>query len=130
MSLNKHLRIVLALISPFLCICFSCGHKDLHEGSAEIAISRTLERAIEMGEKYVADRELIENVALTEGTDAACKLYDELHHRANYEAFWDYLEEADRIWRQIPDSTRRQEFVTHVMPYVNRLITLSEEIIQ
>ena len=29
-----------------------------------MAISRSLERAIEIGEKYIANRELIENVAL------------------------------------------------------------------
>ena len=117
------------LLSSCVFLLLSCGHKDPHEGSAEIAISRALERAIEMGEKYVADRELIENVALTEGTDAACKLYDELHHRANYEAFWDYLEEVDRIWWQIPDSLKRQEIVSHMMPYVDRIITLAEDVL-
>ncbi len=117
------------LLSSCVFLLLSCGHKDPHEGSSEIAISRALERAIEMGEKYVADRELIENVALTKGTDAACKLYDELHHRANYEAFWNYLEEADRIWWQIPDSLRRQEVVTHMMSYVNRIITLAEDVL-
>lgn len=118
------------LFITIILLLLSCGRNDPHEGSAEISISRALEQAIEIGEKYIADRELIENVALTEGTDAACKLYDELHHRANYEAFWDYLEEADRIWWQIPDSIRRQVIVTHMMPYVNWLITLSEEIMQ
>ena len=117
------------LLSSCVFLLLSCGHKDPHERSAEIAISRALEQAIEMGEKYVAERELIENVALTEGTDAACKLNDELHHRANYEAIWKYLEEANRIWQQVPDSLKRQEIVTHMMPYVNRIITLTEDIL-
>lgn len=116
------------LLSSCGFLLLSCGRTDLHEGSEEIAISRTLEQAIENGEKYLSDRELIENVAWTEGTDAACKLYDELHHRANYEAFWECLETADSIWRQVQDSLKRQEIVSHIMPYVDRIIILADDI--
>lgn len=109
-------------------LLLSCGHDSPHGRDAEIAISRSLERAIELGEKYIADRELIENVALTEGTEAAAKRSDELKHRANYEAFQACLEESDSIWRDVPDTLERRVIRSRMMPYIERLMEISETI--
>ena len=110
-------------------LLLSCGHESPHGRDAEIAISRSLERAVELGEKYLADRELIENVALTEGTEAAAKRSDELNHRANYEAFLTCLEESDSIWRDVPDTLERRVIRAKMMPYLERLMEMADEIV-
>jgi len=116
------------LLSSCLFLLLSCGHRKPHEGYGALALSRCLEQAIESGEKALSQRELIENVALTEGPDAAIKLQEELHYRANYEAFWDLLDEADRISGQVSDSLERQDIIAHLRPYINRIIELEDEI--
>ena len=116
------------LISSCVFLLLSCGQSGLHErGCSESAISRLLERAIEVGEKYLADDDLIENIALTEGTDAAVKLYEELHHHEDYAAFWECLKQADSICSQIPDSLSRQVIVTHMKLFISRIATLAED---
>ena len=116
------------IIYSLLLLVLSCGHNNPHEGYEEIAISRCLEQAIEIGEKYLEERALIENIALTEGTEAAVKVYDEHNNRANYEAFWDYLKKADSISRQVQDTLKQQEIISHLTPYINRIIILEEQI--
>jgi hypothetical protein len=110
-------------------LLLSCGHESPYGRNAEITISRSLERAIELGEKYLADRELIENVARTEGTEAAARRYDELNHRANYEEFWACLEESDSIWRDVPDTLERRVIRAKMMPYLERLTEMADEIV-
>lgn len=106
----------------------SCGRVSAGGKDAEIAISRKLERAIEIGEKYLSDRELIEDVARTEGRDAALKLFDELHHGENYESFRICLKESDSIWREIPDTVEQKAILSRMMPYLRRIIAIEEEI--
>ena len=108
----------------------SCGHSTLNEGNEEIAISRCLEKAIETGEKIVAQRDLIESVALTAGGHAAIELQEELHYRASFETFWEYIEEAERISRQVKDTLKQREIIMHIQPYANRVIELKQEILQ
>lgn len=120
---------IIAVLLLGICMITGCDHMCFTPESCEIAISRCLEQAIEAGEKVLAQRELIEHVALTEGTDAAAKLHDELHYRANYEAFWKNLYEADSISRQVKDTLVRQEISSHLRPYINRLIEMECEIL-
>jgi len=116
------------LLSSCLFLLLSCGCKTPHEGYGELALSRCLEQAIESGEKVLSQRALIENVALTEGLDAAIRLQDELHYRANYDAFWDLLDEAEGLSGRECDSLKRQEIIAHLRPYINRIIELEDEI--
>ena len=110
-------------------LLLSCGHNSPQGGKEEIAISRLLEKAIEIGDKYITDRYLIENIALTEGTAAAAKRSDELNHRADYDTFWANLEESDRIWREIPDTLEKERIRSRMMPYLYRLREMVDEII-
>lgn len=116
------------LLTSCVFLLLSCGHTNLHGGYEEIAISRCLEQAIEIGERYLEERTLIENIALTEGTAAAVKVNDELHHREKYEAFWNYLYKADRISRQVKDTLKQQQIIAHLTPYINRIIILEDQI--
>lgn len=109
-------------------LLLSCGQGCPQGKDREITVSRMLEQAIEVGERYLSDRELIDNVALTEGPDAALRLHDELHQIENYEAFWSLLEESDSIWREVPDSVEREAIRTRMMPYLNHIVNLAEEI--
>ena len=115
------------IISSCVFLLLSCGHNNPHEGYEEIVLSRCLEHAVELGEKYLEERDLIENIAITEGTEAAVKVYDELNPRAKYEAFWDCLEEAGRISQHVQDTLRQQEIIRNLKPYLDRLITISED---
>lgn len=117
------------LLTSCVFLLLSCGHTNPHGGYEEIAISRCLEKAIETGERYLEERALIENIALTEGTAAAVKVYDELHHREKYEAFWNYLYEADHISRQVRDTLKQKQIISHLTPYINRIIILEDQIL-
>lgn len=121
------LKATILLISA-CCILLSCCKNTDAQSVLEISISRKLEQAIEVGEKYLSDRELIRNIALTEGTDKAVKVFDELNHRADYEAFWARLEDADSLSRQITDTLQQQAVASRLMPYIERIITLADEI--
>lgn len=109
-------------------ILLSCCKNTGAQSKLENSISRHLEQAIEVGEKYISDDELIRNIALTEGTDKAVKVYDELNHRADYEAFWARIEEADSLSRQITDTLQQQAVASRLMPYIERIIILADEI--
>lgn len=115
-------------LALYALLLLSCGQGRPQGKDRDITISRLLEQAIEVGERYLSDRELIENVALTEGPDAALKLHDELRQAANYEAFWAFLKESDSIWMEVPDSAGREAIRSTMMPYLNHIVNLAEEI--
>lgn len=110
----------ISLFISFLLLasCTSSGSKGK---DTETAISLLLERTIEIGEKYCAEQELIENVALTEGMDAAIRLSKKLHHQKNYDAFRNSLKETYSLLQQIPDTLERQVVLLKMKPYLNRL---------
>ena len=118
-------RIIYAILPLLL---FSCTHSRMQEKDKGIAISRKLEQAIEYGETYISERELIREAGRTEGTDAALKLFNELNHHTNYEAFRNCVKESDSIWREIPDSAEQQAVRSRMMPYLKRIIAIEEEI--
>lgn len=117
-------RIVVFLFTVVL-FAISCGPR---QGSEEIAISRSLERAIELGEKIIAEKQLTENVAMTQGTDAAVALHDSLQHRKHIDDFWKELRENERLCEQVTDSLRQKEIIDHLMPLAERLNVLVNEI--
>lgn len=120
---------IVAIILLGICMFSGCNHVRSTPEGCEIAISRCLEKAIEIGERYLEERALIENIALTEGTPAAVKVYDELHHREKYEAFWNYLDEAENISKQVKDTLKQQQIISHLTPYINRIIILEDQIL-
>ena len=103
----------------------SCGPR---QGGDEIAISRSLERAIELGEKILAEKQLIENVAMTQGTDAAVALHDSIKHSKHLDDFWEELRENERLCEQVTDSLRQKEIIKHLMPLAERLNVIVNEI--
>ena len=118
-------------VIPFIMLSFlllSCGHPRLREKDREIALSRKLEQAIELGDKYLAESELIDNVARTEGVNSAVKLSDELQHHAKLDAFWNSLQEADGLWRTIPDTAEQRAVLSRLRPYIDHLITITGQI--
>lgn len=121
------LKTAILLLNAF-CLLLSCCKNTDSQSVLEKSISRRLEQAIEAGEKYLSDDELIRNIAFTEGTDKAVKVYDELNHRADYEAFWTRIKEADSLSRQITDTLEQQAAISRMMPYIERIQTLIEMI--
>lgn len=118
----KRIAVLLSIIVLF---AISCGPR---QRSDEIAISRSLERAIELGEKILAKKQLIENVAMTQGTDAALALHDSLQYRKHIEDFWEELRENERLCEQVTDSLRQKEIIGHLMPLAERLNEVTNEI--
>ena len=93
----------------------------------EAAISQLLVQAIEIGERVLSERETIATVALTEGTDAGALFHDTIQHRKHVDEFWDVLDEADSLWRLIPDQ-KRWGYAKNLMPVVERIALITEEI--
>ena len=122
--MNK--RLMLILFSAFL--LSACFQEHDEQQETAFRISCLLEQAIEIGEKYLSDKDMIEQIALAEGTDAAVKVYDAIHHRANYEAFWACLDEAADLCRQVTDSAELAVIRIRVMPYIDRLDYLTDNI--
>ncbi len=122
--MNK--RLMLILFSALLLSACIQEHDERQETALQI--SCLLEQAIEIGEKYLSDSDMIEQIALAEGTDAAVKVYDAIHHRANYEAFWACLDEAADLCRQVTDSAELAAIRIRVMPYIDRLDYLTDNI--
>lgn len=111
------------------CTLPGCATDDAGIRGKELAVSRYLEQAIEVGEKAVEEQDLIRHVALTEGTDAALRLKDELHHHDHYEQFWMLLKQSDSVWMTIPDTTEQAAVRSHLMPYVEHIMEIAEEIL-
>lgn len=121
------ITIVLIFTACSLSGCATTDDMDIRQ--KELAVSRYLERAIEVGEKAVEEQEFIQHVAMTEGTDAAVKLNDELRHHDHYEQFWNLLKQSDSVWRTIPDTTEQAVVRSHLMPYVEHIMNIAEEIL-
>lgn len=94
----------------------------------EIAISRALERAIELSEKIISEDELIENVALTQGTDAALKLHDSIGYRDHVNLLWEEVGQIEKLCNQVTDTLARKEIFAHLYPYAARLDELLDQI--
>jgi len=47
---------------------------------------------------------------------------------SRYELFWDLLKQADSVWRTIPDTTVQTTVRSHLMPYLEHLTNIAEEI--
>lgn len=123
-------------LSRFILVLFitastlpGCATDCTHIEEKELAASRYLEKAIEVGERAVEEQELIQHVAMTEGTDAAVKLNEELRHHDYYEQFWKLLKQADSVWMTIPDTTGQAAVRSHLMPYVEHIMDIAEEIL-
>lgn len=119
------MKSVIVILFTAVLLASSCGSR---QGSDEIAISRSLERAIELGEKILAEKQLIESVAMTQGTDAAVALHDSLQHRKHLYDFWEELRENERLCEQVTDSLRQKEIIKHLMPLAERLNVIVNEI--
>lgn len=107
-----------------------CIPQKVGPSATEERIVRCLEQAIEIGEKYLSDDDMIGQIALAQGTDAAMKVYDEIHHREHFEAFWHLIDEAAALAVQITDPTELDCLRNRVLPYIDRLDYLTDEIWQ
>ena len=93
-----------------------------------MAISRAMERAIELGENIISEKELIENVALTQGTDVAVKLHDSIGHRDHINAFWEKVRQVEELCNEVTDTLARKEIIAHLYPYAEKLESIIDEI--
>ena len=109
-------------------ILTGCGPDRDCDRTRELAVTRYLERAIEVGERALEEQRIIEHIALTEGTDAALDLKEELHHQEHYLEFWDLLKSADSVWREIPDSLEREAVLGHMKAYIAPILTITDGI--
>lgn len=119
------MKSVIVILFTTVLLASSC---ESRQGSDEIAISRSLERAIELGEKILAEKQLIENVAMTQGTDAAVALHDSLRYRKHIEDFWEEIRENEILCEKVTDSLHRKEIIEHLMPMAERLNEIVNEI--
>lgn len=122
-AMRKPLLIALCLL-PLL----SCGPSGSYKGE-EARISRLLERAVEVGDRYLDESELLDNVEMTVGADAALRMRDDLGHRERYDLFRSCLEEYDRVLGQIPDTLERQRIRARMKPYLDHIAAIQEQII-
>ena len=118
-------KILLTAIS--LLVLVSCGQNPQNGRAEEITLIRALEKAIETGDLIIRERELLENVALTEGTPAAVKLECELNHRHHYNEFKAQLEHTNELCNQI-DSSRLEAVIEQIIPYIVRLEAIVSEL--
>lgn len=125
----KSLSVIIQVIILATCTLTGCVSASTDSREKEFAISRYLERAIEVGEKAIEEQELIQHVAMTEGTNAAMMLNDEIHHHDHYEQFGTLLKQADSVWKTIPDTTDQIAVRSHLMPYVEHIREIAEEIL-
>ena len=110
-------------------LCLSGCNQEVQRGKAEeIAISRALEQAIDLSEKIISEDELIENVALTQGTDAALKLHDSIGYRDHVNLLWEEVGQIEKLCNQVTDTLVRKEIIAHLYPYAARLDELLEQI--
>ena len=105
-----------------------CYQNPRHEKAEEIAISRAFEQAIELGEKIISEKELIENVALTQSTNAAVKLHDSLGHRDNIDLLWEKVKQIEELCNHVTDTLAQKEIISHLYPYAEKLDELLEQI--
>lgn len=118
-------------LAPFLIfipLLLSWGHSCQQKEYKGITITRKLEEAIELGEKYLEECQLIESVARTEGKDAAQELLKDLHHLEHHDGFWNCLEESDSLLRTIPDTAEQNALHSRMRPYLEHLIPIIDEI--
>lgn len=115
------------LITISLLVLAACGQNKQNGRVEEIKLICALEKAIETGELIIRERELIENIAITEGTPAAVRLECELHHRHHYNEFWTQLEYTNELCCQI-DSSRREAVIEQIIPYICRLEAIASEL--
>ena len=105
-----------------------CRKSTQRPDQFEIAISRALEQAIELSEKIISENDLIEHVALTEGTDAALALHDSIGHRNNINLLWEEVKQIEDFCNQVTDTLARKEIIAHLYPYAARLDELLDQI--
>ena len=125
MSVNPEKILALLFVAVIL---GGCAQDTDTLRSKEMEITRYFEQAIEVGERALEEQRIVEHVALTEGTDAALALREELHHYEHYREFWDLLASADSVWREIPDSLEREAVLGRLKPYVDSIVTITDEI--
>ena len=117
---------IFALAAILSGLVYSCNRDNQHQEPSEIAISRSLERAIELGEMYLRNKDLLSNIAMTEGTDAAIRKDEDLRLHDTFESFWAEMDYADSLCARV-DSTKRDSVIAHLMPLIDRLQTLVNE---
>ncbi|MBQ9311274.1 MAG: hypothetical protein IJ222_10510 [Bacteroidales bacterium] len=119
-------RTIILIIFTTLSLC-ACHQNARHYKAEEIAISRAMEQAIELGEKIVSEKELIENVALTQGTEAAVRFYDSIGHRDNIELFWVRIRQLEELCNHVADTLAQKKISAHLYPYATRLDELMNQ---
>ncbi len=125
----KPLSVIILVFILATCTLTGCVSAPTDYREKELAMSRYLERAIEVGEKAIEEQELVQHVALAEGTHAAVKLNDEIHRHDHYEQFGTFLKQADSVWETIPDTSVQIAVRSHLMPYVEHIMEITEKIL-
>lgn len=115
------------LTAFFLLSLLSCVASGSYKGE-ETRISRLLERAVEVGDRYIDECELLDNVAIAGGAEAALKLREELGHREKYELFRSCLEDYESTLGQIPDTLEQRRIRTRMKPYLDHIATIMDRI--
>ena len=127
MTLKETMRKPILIALCFLSL-LSCGPSGSYKGE-DVRISRLLERAVEVGDRYLDESELLDNVAIADGAEAALKLREELGHREKYELFRSCLEDYECTLRQIPDTLEQRRIRTRMKPYLDHIATIQDQII-
>lgn len=126
MKRNPFFITILVFSAVISGLVFSCNRDYRHQVPGEIAISRSLERAIELAEVYIRDRDLLSNIAMPEGTEAAIRKDEDIRLHDTYESFWAEMDYADSLCARV-DSTKRDSVIAHLKPLIDRLQTLVNE---
>lgn len=120
--------IIVTIVFSFFALA-GCKRNVSELSETGVAITRCLEEAIEIGEKVISERDLIEQTAISEGTEVAVRLQDNLQYRKGVDEFWAKLEEADMLTKEVTDSLERQVIIDHIKPYVDKLNNLMVDIL-
>ena len=120
--------ITVTIVFSFFALA-SCKRNVSELSETGVAITRCLEEAIGIGEKVISERDLIDSVSLTEGTEAAIRLEDSLQFLKGIEDFWAKIEEADLLTKKVTDSHEQQAIIDHIMPYVDKINILIDDIL-
>ena len=94
--MKRYLVIIICIL-----VALSCSRQNSTSFS-EDQFRRSLEQAIELSEKIQEERALIEQVALTQGTDAAAHLHDSIHYRQHINDLWDIILQAETLCDKLP----------------------------
>lgn len=127
-AMKAKIIITVTIVFSFFALA-SCKRNVSELSETGVAITRCLEEAIGIGEKVISERDLIDSVSLTEGTEAAIRLEDSLQFLKGIEDFWAKIEEADLLTKKVTDSHEQQAIIDHIMPYVDKINILIDDIL-